>query len=61
MDADEALVMGIKRTSLLNHISGTNAAFVDGSVRFFRGDFSAAQRRAIISISGKDDKAVAAE
>ncbi len=34
-----------------------NALFVDGSVRFMKADFPAAQRRAMISIAGNDNDA----
>ena len=57
IDADESLVMGVSRKSKLNHAYGTNALFVDGSVRFMKADFPAAQRRAMISIAGNDNDA----
>jgi len=56
-DADERLVMGIGPGSKLDHAGGMNAAFADGSVRSLRARVPAAQRRAMISIAGRDDEA----
>jgi prepilin-type processing-associated H-X9-DG protein len=52
-DADEALVMGFGPSNV-NHSGGTNAAFVDGRVRFLSDETPAAERRALISIAGND-------
>jgi prepilin-type N-terminal cleavage/methylation domain-containing protein/prepilin-type processing-associated H-X9-DG protein len=57
LDASESLVMGISPGSRLNHAGGMNAAYADGSVRFLRARDPAAERRAMISISGNDDQA----
>ena len=55
IDADESLVMSIGPSTQLHHVGGVNAAFVDGSVRFLKANTTAAVRRALLSISGKDD------
>jgi type II secretory pathway pseudopilin PulG len=60
VDADESLVMGLGPRSKLNHAGGMNAALVNGSVRFLRAVIPAAERRAMISIAGHDDKAALA-
>lgn len=57
-DATAPLVMGIRPDSKLNHPGGMNAAFVDGSVHFLKAATPATLRRALISISGNDDKDV---
>jgi prepilin-type processing-associated H-X9-DG protein len=54
IDADESIVIGINEKSKLNHPGGTNAAFVDGSVRFLRASMPTGLRRALISIAGDD-------
>jgi type II secretory pathway pseudopilin PulG len=59
-DASESLVMGISSKSKLNHVGGMNGASVDGSIKFLRADFPAAQRRAMISIAGNDNNAASA-
>lgn len=56
VDADEPLVMGIGPTTKLQHAGGTNACFVDGSVRFMKATTPALMRRALLSISGNDNK-----
>jgi prepilin-type processing-associated H-X9-DG protein len=53
-DADESLVLGINATTRLDHAGGTNAAFVDGSVKFIAADQSAAERRRMMAISGRE-------
>jgi prepilin-type processing-associated H-X9-DG protein len=53
-DADETLVMASGPSTKRNHAGGTNAAFVDGSVRFLQSAMPAAERRALISIAGND-------
>ncbi len=57
-DADEQMVLGIGSDSKLAHAGGFNAAFVDGSVRFLNADLPAAERRAMISVSGNDKAAL---
>ena len=54
IDADETLVMASGPSTKRNHAGGTNAAFVDGSVRFLQSGTPAAERRALISITGND-------
>jgi prepilin-type processing-associated H-X9-DG protein len=54
IDADEALVMALGPSTKLNHAGTTNAAFVDGSVRFLKSGTPAVERRALISITGND-------
>jgi prepilin-type processing-associated H-X9-DG protein len=56
VDADESLVMSLGPTTKLHHAGGTNAAFVDGSVRFMKAGTPAQVRRALISIAGKDNQ-----
>jgi prepilin-type processing-associated H-X9-DG protein len=58
VDADEFLVMSLGSTTKLHHAGGTNAGFVDGSVRFMKASIPADVRRAVISISGNDDPSV---
>ena len=36
VDADESLVMSLGPTTKLHHTGGTNACFVDGSVKFLK-------------------------
>ena len=57
VDADESLVMSLGPTTKLHHAGGTNACFVDGSVRFLKASTPAAVRRALMSISGNDNEA----
>jgi prepilin-type processing-associated H-X9-DG protein len=54
-DAGEALVMSLGPTTKLHHAGGTNACFVDGSVRFLKASTPLDVRRALMSISGHDD------
>jgi prepilin-type processing-associated H-X9-DG protein len=54
IDADETLVMASGSSTKRNHAGGTNAAFVDGSVRFLKSGTPAAELRALISIAGND-------
>jgi prepilin-type processing-associated H-X9-DG protein len=54
IDADETLVMASGPSTKRNHEGGTNAAYVDGSVRFLKSGTPAAERRALISIAGND-------
>ena len=56
VDADESLVMSLGPTTKLHHAGGTNACFVDGSVRFLKASTPAAVRRALMSISGNDNE-----
>ena len=56
-DAGESLVMTFGPTTKLHHAGGTNASLVDGSVRFLKASTPAEVRRALISISGNDNKA----
>jgi prepilin-type processing-associated H-X9-DG protein len=54
-DADETIVLGLGgANSSSPHPDGMNAAFADGSVRFLPKEMPAAERRALISISGHD-------
>lgn len=59
VDANEELALQIGAEAKLPHGHGWHAVSVDGSVRFYQADLSAAQRRALISIAGND--AIAAE
>jgi prepilin-type processing-associated H-X9-DG protein len=54
VDADESLVMGLGPATMLHHTGGTNACFVDCSVRFLRTSIPANVRRALLTISGND-------
>ena len=54
VDADEAVVLSFGPNTKLHHAGGTNAGFVDGSVRFLKASIPAKVRRALISISGND-------
>jgi prepilin-type processing-associated H-X9-DG protein len=54
VDADESLVMSLGPTTKLHHAGGTNACFVDGTVRFLKASIRANVRRALLSISGND-------
>ena len=55
VDADESLVVRLGPTAKLPHAGGTNACFVDGSVRFLKASTRGRVRRALMSISGNDD------
>jgi prepilin-type processing-associated H-X9-DG protein len=57
VDADESLVMRLGPTTKLHHPGGTNAGFVDGSVRFLKTSIRPEVRRALMSISGNDTPA----
>ena len=50
-DADEKLFLAIDPTTNLDHVGGTNTAFVSGEVRFLRRTESLADRRAMVSIT----------
>ena len=54
VDADEAVVLSTGPKTKLHHAGGTNAGFVDGSVRFLKTSIPANVRRALVSISGND-------
>jgi prepilin-type processing-associated H-X9-DG protein len=54
LDADESLVLSLGPTTKLHHAGGTNACFVDGSVRFLKASIAAEVRRSLMSISGSD-------
>lgn len=54
-DAGEFLVMRLGSTTKLHHPGGTNAVFVDFSVRFLKANVPAAVRHALLTISGGDD------
>jgi prepilin-type processing-associated H-X9-DG protein len=54
-DASESSIMGLGPAGQLHHPGGTQACFVDGSVRFLKATISADVLRALISISGNDD------
>jgi prepilin-type processing-associated H-X9-DG protein len=56
MDAGESLVMSLGPTTKLHHSGGTNACFVDGSVKFLKASTPVLVRRALMSISGNDDE-----
>ncbi len=56
VDADEFLLMSLGPTTKLHHAGGTNAGLVDGSVRFLRAKTPAPVRRALMTISGKDNE-----
>ncbi len=58
VDADESLVMSLGDTTKFHHPGGMNAAFVDGGVRFLKAKTLLSHRRALISISGNDNKVV---
>ena len=55
LNADTKLVLGFGPTTELAHKGGLHAAFVDGSVKFLSAEMPAAERRALISISGNDN------
>jgi prepilin-type processing-associated H-X9-DG protein len=55
VDADESLVMRLGPTTKLHHPGGTNACFVDGSVRFLKASTPGKLRRALMTISGNDN------
>jgi prepilin-type processing-associated H-X9-DG protein len=61
IDANESYVMGISPRSKLNHAGGLNAAFLDGSVQFLKATLPDAQRRALITVAGNDNKAANAQ
>jgi len=56
VDANEPLVLSLGPTTKLHHAGGMNACFVDGSVRFLKANTPIEERRALISISGNDNK-----
>lgn len=51
-DADEQIVQGLVGKTNLAHMRGTNAAFVDGSVRYIPKDTPSSQLHDWISITG---------
>jgi type II secretory pathway pseudopilin PulG len=53
-DADEAMFLAFGPESKLGHPGGTQAAFVDGTVRFLVANMEPKIRRALISIAGKE-------
>ena len=53
-DAGEALLMSLGPKTKSHHAGGTNACFVDGSVRFLKSSISTKVRRALMTISGGD-------
>ncbi len=55
VDAREEHVMILGPRTKLHHAGGTNACFVDGSVRFLKASTPLYVRRALLSISGNDD------
>jgi type II secretory pathway pseudopilin PulG len=57
VDADESLVMSLGPATKLHHAGGMNACFVDRTVRFLKAGTPAIVRRALMSISGNDNKA----
>ena len=57
VDADESLVMSLGPATKLHHAGGMNASFVDGAVRFLTASVPGTLRRALMSISGNDNKA----
>jgi prepilin-type processing-associated H-X9-DG protein len=57
VDADESLVMSLGPTTKLHHTGGTNACFIDGHATFLKASTLIEVRRALISISGNDNKA----
>ncbi len=61
IDADEQVVLGVGRSSALAHEGGMNAAFCDGSVRYFSRDLADDLRRALISINGNDNQVLRRE
>jgi prepilin-type processing-associated H-X9-DG protein len=56
VDANGLAVMSLGPKSKLHHAGGTNAAFVDGSVRFLKSGTPSDVRRAWMSISGNDNR-----
>ena len=54
-DADEELVLGFWSNRKVRAIGETSAAFVDGHVEFLDAETPAAERRAMVSISGNDN------
>jgi prepilin-type processing-associated H-X9-DG protein len=57
VDADESIFMNLGLTIKLHHAGGTQACFVDGSVRFLKAYTPAEVRRALMSISGNENVA----
>jgi hypothetical protein len=57
-DADAAMVMRLDAKANLHHEGGTNAALADGVVKFLKADTAAPVRRALLSISGNDNRAI---
>jgi prepilin-type processing-associated H-X9-DG protein len=56
VDADESLVMRLGPSTKHHHPGGSNASFVDGSVRFLKASTPEKVRKALMTISGKDDE-----
>lgn len=55
-DADEAIILSFGPDTKLPHTGGVHAQFADGSVNFLPSDTKAAERRAMISATGNDNK-----
>lgn len=55
MDADESLVLSLGPTTRFHHAGGANGCFVAGNVLFLKATTPESVRRAMISISGKDE------
>jgi prepilin-type processing-associated H-X9-DG protein len=49
-------VMSLGPTKKLHHAGGMNACFIDGHVTFLKASTPAMVRRALMSISGNDNK-----
>ena len=54
IDADEAFIHALPESNYLQHLYGTNAAMVDGSVRLLKTGCPREARHAFVTISGKD-------
>ena len=56
VDANESLVLSLVPTTKLHHAGGMSACFVDGHVTFLKSSTPALVRRALMSITGDDNK-----
>ena len=56
VDANESLVLNLGPATKLHHAGGMNACSVDGRVTFLKASTPLSVRRALISISGNDNK-----